>query len=1087
MSAWTLSLLGSASLKRDGIVLHLRSRKAIALLAYLAVTGVHHSRAALATLLWPESSAKTARDRLRHALWVLRNALEGAWLVVDRTTVGLNGSQQQHVDVTRFRSLLEECRRHSHPVNDVCAACLPLLSDAVELYQGDFMLGFTLDDSVQFDDWQSLEAETLRKECGIALERLATGYASGGDPESGIAYAQRWLALDPLHEPAHRCLMRLYAQSGRRSEALLQYETSEQLLEKELGVAPDPETRSLSDAIREGRVGPLPVKSKAPERPRHNLPPQPTSFVGRETELSQIRELLADPACRLLGVVGPGGTGKTRLAIRAARDQVQHFAHGVFFVPLDAVDSPDHLASAITDALDVSSFGSTDLKVQLVDYLREKHLLLILDGFEHLLEGTTLVTAMLREADRVKVLITSRERLNLREEWLMPLEGMEVPEEKDGPTARADEYSALQLFLQCARRVRHDFSLESEAPGAVARICRLVDGMPLAIELAAPWVRVMQCEDIALRIQDSLGFLATSMRGVPSRHRSIRAVFDRSWEMLSAEGKEVLEKVSVFPRGFRWEAAHQVAGASLEVLSSLVDASWIGATHTGRYQIHQLVRQYANEKLDAKSTEEGREGSDPARDRHSRYYADLVKQYEPDLFGRGQRQAFRDILEEMDNVWAAWNWAVRQGDVSTLGRCVRTLEEVAELRGWRREVSQALGEAADMLRDRVQTSSDLVKDRAFAEIRTVLAEIVRSQARECLAMGLLDRANTLCEESLAQLSHVGCGPRQRAATARATGLLGLVAWNLGDHDKGAQLTREALSLSEEVRDTRGTAEALIFLAGASHHLGQYDRAERLLKEATRVTGAAGDLRYRAWCLGDLAEVLRDKGDYDGAREAAQEALQIRRELGDRPGIAHSHWTLAWIARGLGNQELAGKHFQDGLTLGQETGSQESVAVSLCGLGTVAFAQGQHTEAKRFYEDSLDKCMKGSGIEVHALAGLGRVACVQADVGRSRRYFQKALAVAMEAERAVEAMEVLIGLTHLLISESAPAQAVELLGFAVHHPATRHAARSEAQELLVDLKTELAPDAFDAAMARGRTRDLEDVASEVLAEEGSLRS
>jgi len=497
MPALTLTLFGPPQLARDGEPLQIRSRRCLAILAYLAVTGRTYRRDRLASLLWPQSDPARAQNSLHYTLSLLQRTLDGVWLLVDRETVALDGSGKQAVDVVRFRDLLARCRTHGHGVEETCTRCLPLLEEAVELYQGDFMADFTLPDSPQFDDWQAQEGEALRRELAGVLERLAEGCADQGDVERAIAHAQRWVGLNPLQETAHRCLMRLYAHSGRQLEALRQYETCARLLEEELGALPDPETTALYTAIRErqespSRVEPSPAIERPaslpeamPSAPRHNLPPQPTPFVGRREELDQIAQRLADPACRLLTVVGPGGIGKSRLAIQAAEEHLPAFSDGVWFVPLTPVDSAGLLPSAIMEALDVARYGGGDPKERLLNHLRGKHLLLALDGFEDLLEGTTLLTQLLTGSPRLKVLVTSRERLNLREEWLLPLWGMKVPEEEaiiqtkgEGDvigqaTAILEGYSAVELFVQCARQVQPGLTLASAGAASVARICQL--------------------------------------------------------------------------------------------------------------------------------------------------------------------------------------------------------------------------------------------------------------------------------------------------------------------------------------------------------------------------------------------------------------------------------------------------------------------------------------------------------------------------------------------------------------------------------------------------------------------------------------
>jgi predicted ATPase/DNA-binding SARP family transcriptional activator len=892
MPKLTLTLFGPPQPARDGDPLRLRSRKALALLAYLAVTGARHSRPTLAALLWPESDRQRALKSLRYTLRILRKALEGRWLLADRETAGLDGRQERAVDVLQFRRLLAQCQAHGHAVKETCPQCLPLLDEAVELYRGDFLAGFTLRDSAEFDTWQSLETEALRQELASALERLVARFAAQADVERAGGYAKRWLALDPLCEAAHRALMRLYAGCARMTAALRQYEACAQVLSEELGVSPSAETRDLYEAIRGGRIPELQARptmiSPAPIRPRHNLTPQPTPFVGREEELERIAQRLADPACRLLTLVGPGGMGKSRLAIQSGEEHVPVFRDGVWFVPLAPVGSADLLPSVILEAFDVPRYGGQDPQTQLLNYLRERHLLLNLDNFEHLLEGTPLVAEILRSAPGIRLLVTSRERLNLRGEWLFPLRGMGEPEKEaiiqageDGDVieqavAVMEGYSAVELFVQCARQVRPDFSPVAAGAGWVARICRLVEGMPLAIELAAPWTRVMGCEAIAREIEGGLGFLATTLRDMPQRHRSMRAVFDHSWGLLSVEERSVLRQVSVFRGGFRREAAEAMAvrpsqsPASLTVLTALVDSSWLRVLPSGRYEMHELVRQYCEEHL-----EQDPEPSERVRDRHSEYYTAFLDEREARLKGRDQVEALESILEEMGNIRAAWDWAVERGDVEALGRSVASLWLVSERRGWYHEMEQAFGRAAARLTEQLDLIRPDQRALGAEDTTIVLAQIISRQAHHCFRFGSVEEALTLLEESLALLRGVVRSPRQQEASVWTKTMLGWILNHIAiDRPRASQLLQEVLDQATEAGDQWNSVFAAWSLSGSAHRSGQYLRAEAYLRQAIAITDESGDLWWRAWCLDSLNQILWAKGEYQRAASVAEERYQI---------------------------------------------------------------------------------------------------------------------------------------------------------------------------------------------------------------------
>jgi predicted ATPase len=393
-----------------------------------------------------------------------------------------------------------------------------------------------------------------------------------------------------------------------------------------------------------------------------NLPAQPTSFVGRGEELAEIAELLDDPACRLLTLLGPGGIGKTRLAVEVAARAGDDVTDGVCFVPLQGV-RPGYLVSAIADAAGVPSRGQEDPRTQLLRYLRDREMLLVLDSFEHLLAGEIdLVSDILQAAARVRLLVTSREVLNLQGEWLYPVSGLRVPASEY--TGNLDVYSAVQLFAERARHVRRDFSLAAERAGVV-RICQLVEGMPLAIELAVPWLKTLRCAEIAAEIHRHLDFLSTRLRDVPERHRNMQAVFDQSWNLLTQEEQKVFQRLSVFQGGFRRDAVRQVAGASLAILSSLVDKSLLRREPDGRYQMHELLRQYAAEQLAASP-----DAVVEAHDRHCAYYAQFLHQRLVDI-GR-RREVAQEIAAELENIRAAWRRAIDHGKTEVIQKAAST-------------------------------------------------------------------------------------------------------------------------------------------------------------------------------------------------------------------------------------------------------------------------------------------------------------------------------------------------------------------------------------------------------------------------------
>ena len=424
--------------------------------------------------------------------------------------------------------------------------------------------------------------------------------------EQAIVAARRWLALDPLHEPAHLRLIRLYALSAKRTAALQQVRACQRILQAELGVEPGPAIEKAYLEIQEGGRVPAstPSTTPQPEVRKHNLPSLPTPFVGRQQTLARLDAYLRDPTCRLVTLVGPGGIGKTRLAIEAAGRQIDAF-DGVFFVALDSLHSPQAVLPAIAGALGLAPGQDQELQPQLLAYLRHKRVLLVLDNFEHLLSGAGILARVLEEAPGTQILATSRTRLNLQGEQLFAVEGMAYPDSPPDPVPALGKgldggmapYSAVQLFLASARRAEPGFALTPDNLGDIVAICRLVDGLPLGILLASAWVPVLSPGQIAAEIRQGLGFLETDLRDLPERHRSLGAVFRHSWDLLTTHEQEVLEALSVFQGGFDRPAAGRVAGASLRDLKRLVDSSLLQRCAAGRYDMHPLLQRYAAGRL----------------------------------------------------------------------------------------------------------------------------------------------------------------------------------------------------------------------------------------------------------------------------------------------------------------------------------------------------------------------------------------------------------------------------------------------------------------------------------------------------------
>lgn len=947
MSHLALFFLGPPRIELDGVPVHLSRRKAVALIAYLAVTGQSYRRDVLATLLWPDYDHSRARAGLRRVLAALKDALGEGWLDVQGEDVGFRQDAGIWLDVCAFRDRLAECRVHGHSPEKVCAACLPLLAGAAALYRGTFLAGFTLRDSLAFDEWQLFHSQGLHDELDSTLKRLARGYGARGEFEEAIAYARRWLALDPLHEPAHCCLMWLYARSGQRVAALRQYAECARVLQEELGVPPGAETVELGQRIKEGDEQLAPAARTFPAEPlavarKHNLPAQLTPFVGRKAVLAEIAAYLEDPGCRLLTLVGPGGSGKTRLALESASRQIDRFAHGVFLASLSPLQSAEAIVPTVAQALGLSFGREGDPRQQLIAWLAPKNVLLVLDNLEHLLpspgpgqggrlepereSAAGVVTGILQGAPEVKILATTRARLGVQGEYLFPVTGMEIPDEREPD---AIQYGAVQLFLTGARRSWPRFEPAVGDLAHVVRICRLVEGLPLGILLAAAWMEMLTPAEIAAEIESQvpgrgLDFLAADWHDVPGRQRSMRAVFDHSWRLLSRREQEVFAALSVFQGGFTREAARQVAGASLRELMALVEKSMLqrlaiplpppglpagspppegvpsrlaalrmaGAAALGpegRYEIHGLLRQYAAQRLAAVRAVEPPGDGGAVHDRHCAYYLAALQQWAAGLKGARQQSALAEIEVDLGNVRAAWDRAVEQGQVERLARAMEGLGLFYDWRVRHEEAEVTFRAAAERL---AVPEGEL--SAAPAARLQVWAGALAWHGHFCRLLGHTGRAGDRLQQSQDLLDGPPLGGQDtRPDRAFLLHVMGELAYWSGDRQEARQAFAESLALYRALGDRWGVARALCASGMAAQGLGACEEARHLHEESLAIRRTLGDQRGAADTLLWLAFALQDQGELKEAERLERESMAISQGMGDRDTLARGLFCLAF--------------------------------------------------------------------------------------------------------------------------------------------------------------------------------------------------
>jgi len=1042
MSVLRIFLFGPPRLEYDGEPLEIRRSKSLSLLIYLAVSDEPQRREKLANLLWPDSEHNRARSYLRRDLAVLNKALGPGILETQEGWIKFSPERDLWLDIKRFQQLLEEGRNHNHPSLEACPECLDHISEAVELYRADFLGGFNLPNCPEFDEWQFFETEKLRRHMVKALNQLIEVNSTSCDYTQAIEYAHRWLALEPWNEATHRELMKLYTWNKNEAAALRQYRQCARVIQAEFNQLPEPETQVLYEDIRTRRFAfqPCPepaltdlpqhqVGTSMPQVPPHNLPLEPTTFIGRMEELAGIVQLLREePACRLLTLLGPGGIGKSRLALRAAENILDDFTNGVFFVDLAAVNSTELLIPAISEVLSLSFQSRPDTETQLLNYLEAKQLLLVLDNLDHLLEGTSLIAAILDSARRVKILTTSRVRLNMQSEWVQEIRGLPYPDPDELAglePASIMIYPAVELFLERARSNYPDFTPSASHLTDIARICQLVEGTPLGLELAATWVRLMPCHKIVEQIEKDYDFLAATIRDVPTRHRSLRTLFEYSWELLTPQERNILKKLAVFQGGFDHEAALQVTENTLTSLVALVDKSMLRGEPTGRFNLHSLIKNYVFEKLASQP-----EALHQMQERHCSYYTNYLKNQKLPLRGANQHLILAAIAVDVDNIRAAWQWAVEQAKAPELDAALESLHLFYFGRSWYREAEQAFDVAAQSIK--AHLSPELpVSETAML----TLSRLLSRQGRFAYRLGRVGLASLLLNESLEILRNL---PHARLEAAFPLYHLSELARGDGDYQEAERLCQKSLDLYQQSEDLWGMARALNHLGILAGMQGKFDQAESLL----------------------------------------QQALELYRESSDAYGIANVLNDLGIVSDGMGKTETAWQLYQEGLSIRRQINQPTGIGASLNNMGYFAYLHGDYQQARQLLEESLS-IQRDIGDRFHialCLNNLGAVMGALEYIEIAHQHYAEALQLAVEIDDVPLALEIIVGIAKLLNTGeiAKQQQAAELYAFVQHHPASDKPTRDLAEIGLQALEAKLAPDMLAEARSRGATAELEEL-------------
>jgi predicted ATPase/DNA-binding SARP family transcriptional activator len=958
MSSFQFFLFGSPMLERDGTRLDFGLRKSLALLAFLSTEKQRFSRESLAAFFWPDVDHATALGNLRRALYRVNHTCEAEIITANRSSFEINQAIDFGSDTDTFQELISACLCTMSDEEQLPSDCLEKLSRASDLYHTDFMSGFSLPDSPFFDEWQFFQMENLRRSYNAVLKCLVQDHRDRGDLDRAIHYAHRRMSLDTLEEAAHRDLMELYSLNGQYGAALRQYEECCRILQVELSVKPQVETDELYRAIKQRRISqssPSPAReilrtSTLPQPlenmtwhqkpsmlrkistpgPPQNLPVLPFPFVGRKQELSEIRQLLLEaPERRLITLTGPGGIGKTRLAVEAAASVFRDFRDGLFLVSLTSIKDPGEIFSAVVEQIGLRSYQKSVNQDRLFGYLCEKQMLLILDSYEHLIPDVRFISELLQNAPEVKVIVTSRERLGLSSETIYSLGEMEYPQQES--LKNIQEYSAVQLFLQCALLIRPQLEMSEEDMLAVGQICRSVQGMPLAIILSASWLQALTIQEIAEEIECNLDFLEGKVLDLPERQRSVRAAVAYSWKMLSQKEQTAFMRLCIFSGGFSIRSAQRVAGVSLGTLRSLIDKSFIAISQDGRYHIHELLRQFGADQLDASG-----EASE-FRLKHSENYLALLGEHKETLKGRNQSAALVEIEIDFQNIYQAWTYALESGRSAAIYTALESLYLYCDLRG-RHQVGVELFE---MARQKLTNQENGNRDLAAGSVLTHLGMLSSRYKRDCPEIG------NIIKEGLAIAKIYQNQPEI------AFGLLALAHFlsdTMQDYGHAIHVFKQCRRLFSIVGDEYYIGRAIHMTGICYGFLDGIYELKKQLDMSLEIAKKIGDKSSEAMLLISLSMANFYLGDLDEAQKFAEEAAQMTKEIGKGASLGQTDTFLGLIYLLRGQLEKAEWYIEMGASIANEVDFPVPLIYSKAVSAVMASFAGNLPESKRYIEE-----------------------------------------------------------------------------------------------------------------------------------------
>ena len=1014
--------------------------KARALLVFLAVEGKHSLRRShIAGILWPDEPEERALHNLRQTLSSLRKTLGESsdlahFILSDRENIQLNPLANIWVDSLAFSEIFQKALGSYQVSNGSGLFHIRYLKKALSLFEGEFLSRFSIHKSVLFEEWTLIHREELNLQAIRALNLLSVYHEKRGEYNLAIAYISRIIDLCPWDEAARNRMIRLLAADGQWEAAKSQFLVLRRYLKEHLCLEPSEDSLKLFKEINQASSGKIAVKPEIPAR-FYPVPKSSTIFVGREEEINSVMDILVKPENRLLTISGPGGIGKTRFVQEIAGEFSGIFQDSVNFVSLVPAKNSDQVITLIAQTIGMAFSEQVNKPEMLFGHLRESKSLLVLDNFEHLLvdkSSVHFVDSLLNETKFLKILVTSREILNLVQEQVYLLGGLTYPFNAELSLEFVQSCDAVQLFLKRTSQKLPGFTITEKNKKNIIRICAALEGMPLGVELAAATICEQGIEEIADIYENNLDSLETRMSNFQSRHRSLNIAFTASWNLLEADLQIKLFGLSFFLDGFSASAANSVAAAFSNDLAVLISKSFLRMEVPGRYSIHEAIRQFINKKnLPAADPEQ-------LSEKHACFFADFLCEIQTDLKNSGQTFALNNIQTDFGNISLSWKWILEHNRVDLLLKCIDSLYQYFIIRSLFTEGITWFKQAVEMMN--CDPECEHISGRMLWRLGSLAYMIHDNQ----LVFDSLLKSQQILERTAEFHELAYCHIH-----------LGWAYQKEKDFDSAQQYTKHALQYFTDISDDSGLSQSYLLAGAIENRQGDFIKSEQFFELAYSHCKSTENPRNLVVIINRLADIACYEGNYAKAENLFLESLKISEELDDRYNQAIMLNNLGTICHIKGEYFSAQTYYEQSLMIAQDIGDLDGTALALNNLGELSTWQQDYESARSYSEEALGIARKlnEDWTIIVCLNSLGEIYCGLSLFEKSKGYFQEALKLAVEINGLDLVARVLTNLARVYQLTGQEEIAVEILSAVVSHSAVEQDMRKKAIGWLEEMDVE----------------------------------